>query len=71
MRAILAAVFGERPVVETSEITMWLDAAREGDRAALDRVLATLYQELHTMARRQLAVAADGVVGTVVAWWKV
>jgi len=55
MRAILAAVFGERPVVETSEITMWLDAAREGDRAALDRVLATLYQELHTMARRQLA----------------
>ena len=42
-------------MVETSEITMWLDAAREGDRAALDRVLATLYQELHTMARRQLA----------------
>jgi RNA polymerase sigma factor (TIGR02999 family) len=42
-------------VVETAEITQWLDAARDGDRAALDRVLATLYQELHTMARRQLA----------------
>src|SRR3970282_2370759 len=26
-----------------------------GDREALDRVLATLYQELHTMARRHLA----------------
>ena len=40
---------------EIAEITQWLDAAREGDRAALDRVLSTLYQELHAMARRQLA----------------
>src|SRR5690606_36966327 len=39
----------------TAEITQWLDAARDGDREALDRVLATLYQELHQMARRQLA----------------
>jgi len=39
----------------TADITAWLDAARGGDRAALDRVLATLYQELHGMARRQLA----------------
>ncbi|WP_101926242.1 MULTISPECIES: ECF-type sigma factor [Luteimonas] len=38
-----------------AEITQWLDAARGGDREALDRVLATLYQELHQMARRQLA----------------
>src|SRR5690606_25284453 len=30
-------------------------AARGGDRGALDRVLATLYRELHGMARRQLA----------------
>jgi RNA polymerase sigma factor (TIGR02999 family) len=36
-------------------ITQWLDAAREGDREALDRVLSTLYNELHAMARRQLA----------------
>ncbi|CAN5608076.1 ECF-type sigma factor [soil metagenome] len=40
---------------DTADITGWLDAAREGDRGALDRVLATLYQELHAMARRQLA----------------
>ena len=40
---------------DTAEITVLLDAARDGDRGALDRVLATLYQELHTMARRQLA----------------
>ena len=42
-------------MAETADITLLLDAAREGDRGALDRVLATLYQELHTMARRQLA----------------
>jgi RNA polymerase sigma factor (TIGR02999 family) len=42
-------------LAETADITLWLDAAREGDREALDRVLATLYQELHAMARRQLA----------------
>ncbi|RXR06405.1 ECF-type sigma factor [Pseudoxanthomonas composti] len=40
---------------EAADITLWLGSAREGDRAALDRVLTTLYQELHTMARRQLA----------------
>ncbi len=40
---------------EHAEITQWLDAARDGDRAALDRVLGTLYHELHAMARRQLA----------------
>jgi RNA polymerase sigma factor (TIGR02999 family) len=40
---------------DTAEITEWLDAARGGDRGALDRVLATLYHELHAMARRQLA----------------
>jgi RNA polymerase sigma factor (TIGR02999 family) len=40
---------------EYADITQWLDAARDGDRAALDRVLGTLYHELHAMARRQLA----------------
>ncbi len=40
---------------EHADITQWLDAARDGDRAALDRVLGTLYHELHAMARRQLA----------------
>jgi RNA polymerase sigma factor (TIGR02999 family) len=42
------------------DITVLLDAAREGDRGALDRVLATLYQELHSMARRQLAGQQHG-----------
>ena len=40
---------------EHADITQWLDAARDGDRGALDRVLETLYHELHAMARRQLA----------------
>jgi RNA polymerase sigma factor (TIGR02999 family) len=39
---------------ESAEITQWLSAARDGDRSALDRVLAMLYRELHSMARRQL-----------------
>jgi len=39
----------------TGDITRWLEAARGGDRQALDQVLASLYQELHAMARRQLA----------------
>ncbi|MEZ0472705.1 ECF-type sigma factor [Luteimonas salinilitoris] len=42
-------------MADTADITQWLNAAREGDRGALDRVLSTLYQELHAMARRQLA----------------
>lgn len=40
---------------ETPDITLWLESARTGDRAALDRVLTVLYRELHAMARRQLA----------------
>ena len=42
-------------MAEDADITRLLDAARGGDRAALDRVLATLYRELHGLARRQLA----------------
>lgn len=42
-------------MADCADITLLLDAARDGDRGALDQVLATLYQELHTMARRQLA----------------
>ncbi|MGY0557443.1 ECF-type sigma factor [Lysobacter sp. A421] len=40
---------------DIGDITLMLDAARGGDRAALDQVLATLYHQLHAMARRQLA----------------
>lgn len=42
-------------MTQSADITQWLDAARGGDRDALDRVLSTLYHELHSMARRQLA----------------
>ena len=42
---------------EAADITEWLSAARGGDRSALDRVLSTLYRELHGMARRQLGPA--------------
>ncbi len=40
---------------QATDITVWLGSARAGDRAALERVLASLYHELHGMARRQLA----------------
>ena len=42
-------------MTDSADITQWLDAARGGNREALDRVLGTLYDELHAMARRQLA----------------
>ncbi|TBR13281.1 MAG: sigma-70 family RNA polymerase sigma factor [Lysobacter sp.] len=42
-------------MTDSADITQWLDAARGGSREALDRVLGALYQELHAMARRQLA----------------
>lgn len=42
-------------MADSGDITLLLDAARDGNRESLDRVLATLYQELHSMARRQLA----------------
>ncbi len=40
---------------DAPDITLLLDAARNDDPHALDRVLGLLYQELHTMARRQLS----------------
>lgn len=42
-------------MADTADITQWLDAAHNGDPEAMGRVLSTLYQELHAMARRQLA----------------
>ena len=42
-------------MADTADITQWLDAAHNGDSDAMGRVLSTLYQELHAMARRQLA----------------
>lgn len=46
-------------MTDSPDITQWLDAARGGDREALDQVLGALYQELHAMARRQLSGQQD------------
>ena len=43
----------ERPVTES--ITALLASAERGDRAAADAVFSALYNELHRMARRELA----------------
>lgn len=37
------------------EVTLLLEAARGGDRAALDRIVPLLYEDLRRLARRQLA----------------
>ncbi len=42
------------PTPEPADITRWLAAAGDGDRQALDQVLARLYRELHNMARRHI-----------------
>ena len=49
----------ERPVTES--ITTLLASAERGDRAAADAVFAALYDELHRMARRELAKRGAGV----------
>ena len=38
-----------------ADITLWLQAAGQGDAAAMDRVLVALYGQLQAMARRQLS----------------
>ena len=49
----------ERPVTES--ITALLATAERGDRAAADAVFTALYEELHRMARRELARRGGGV----------
>ena len=45
----------------TADITMLLASAEQGDRAAADAVFTALYEELHRMARRELANRGGGV----------
>lgn len=47
---------------DAPEITQWLDAARDGDKSALDKVLSVLYRELRQMARRQLGANQGGTL---------
>jgi len=42
------------------DITRWLGRLSDGDPEALDRVVRLLYDELRTMARRQLGNERDG-----------
>jgi RNA polymerase sigma factor (TIGR02999 family) len=44
-----------------SDITGLLASAEQGDRAAADAVFSALYEELHRMARRELALRGGGV----------
>lgn len=44
----------------SGEITRWLGALREGDRAALDRLVPLLYGELRGLARRLLEQERPG-----------
>jgi RNA polymerase sigma factor (TIGR02999 family) len=56
-RPVTAVV--EMPV--TADITSLLASAEQGDRAAADAVFAALYEQLHRMARRELARRGSGV----------
>ena len=45
----------ENAATSSGDVTRLLQTARAGDRAALDRVLPLLYEDLRRLARRQLA----------------
>jgi RNA polymerase sigma factor (TIGR02999 family) len=55
------AVTVRREDVVTADITSLLASAEQGDRAAADAVFSALYDELHRMARRELARRGSGV----------
>ena len=54
-------------MAETGEITQLLAAAREGDGAAFDRLVALVYRELRVIARRQLRRRRPGQTLTTTA----
>lgn len=45
---------------DRGEVTRLLQSARDGDREALDRIIAVVYDELRGLARRQLARERPG-----------
>ena len=55
------AVAVRREDLVTADITSLLASAEHGDRAAADAVFSALYDELHRMARRELARRGGGV----------
>jgi RNA polymerase sigma factor (TIGR02999 family) len=48
------------PLSGLGDVTRLLDAVRAGDPGALDSLFTTVYQELHALARHQLAGRASG-----------
>jgi len=53
--------------VTTPALSSLVAAAEQGDRAAADTLFSTLYDELHRMARRELARRGSGVTLTATA----
>ena len=49
-----------RPLIFPGDVTELLDVLRSGDRSALDGLFARVYQELHALARQQLAGQTPG-----------
>src|SRR4026207_386532 len=60
MAASATALYCEHPAVN-ADLTTLLESAEQGDRAAADAVFTALYEELHRMARRELARRGGGV----------
>jgi RNA polymerase sigma factor (TIGR02999 family) len=56
-----SAVTVGREDLVTADITSLLASAERGDRAAADAVFSALYDQLHRMARRELAGRGSGV----------
>ena len=52
---LAAEAFSQPEAVLPGDVTRLLQSASAGDRAALDRVLPLLYEDLRRLARRQLA----------------
>jgi RNA polymerase sigma factor (TIGR02999 family) len=48
------------PSTGRGDVTVLLQAAREGDREALDRLMPLVYDELRAMARRQMGREREG-----------
>ena len=53
---------GEEGLLEPPDITQLLQQWHEGNRAALDRILPSLYQELHTISSQYLRKQGRGHV---------
>ena len=49
------------PTAVGADLTTLVASAEQGDRAAADTLFAALYEELHRMARRELARRGAGV----------